>query len=336
MKKHTLSISAALLLSAAGLTVNAREMATPGSEVAERPVAAHVHRHRSPQEERDAKLQVSRQATAKDPAAKALKDAPQKAGKPNLADQVLPIKHTCSSTLRIRAQSMSSAELSATCQKLATQESYFHQRAATNNTPVANDYNTSLEVVVFNNYDQYKRYAGRIYGISTNNGGMYLEGNPADPNNQARFIAHEADWLLPNFVIWNLEHEYTHYLDGRFDMYGDFSASTSKPTIWWIEGVAEYMALKDNNPDAITEARKRTYTLSTLFQTTYSHDATRVYDWGYLAVRFMFERHRADVDQILYLFRTGQYTAYQNYISGIGSSYDSEFNSWLLTVSSTP
>jgi microbial collagenase len=35
---------------------------------------------------------------------------------------------------------------------------------------------------------------------------------------------------------WNLEHEYVHYLDGRFDMEGDFAAATAKPTVWWIEG----------------------------------------------------------------------------------------------------
>ena len=81
----------------------------------------------------------------------------------------------------------------------------------TNNTPVANDNNKSLELVVFDDYTNYNKYAGAIYGISTDNGGMYLEGNPADVNNQARFIAHEASWLRPTFSVWNLEHEYVHY-----------------------------------------------------------------------------------------------------------------------------
>ena len=54
-----------------------------------------------------------------------------------------------------------------------------------------------------------------IYGIDTNNGGMYLEGDPAAAGNQPRFIAYEAEWVRPAFQIWNLNHEYTHYLDGR-------------------------------------------------------------------------------------------------------------------------
>jgi hypothetical protein len=32
--------------------------------------------------------------------------------------------------------------------------------------------------------------------------------------------------------------------DGRFDMEGDFAAATAKPTVWWIEGIAEYLSLK--------------------------------------------------------------------------------------------
>ncbi|HCU48370.1 MAG TPA: peptidase, partial [Micromonosporaceae bacterium] len=196
-----------------------------------------------------------------------------------LAAEVLPINHTCASTLRIRAQQMTSSELAAACNSMLNQDTYFHGQV-NDPGPVANDLNTDLEVVVFNSSNDYQTYAGAMFGIDTNNGGMYLEGNPADPNNQARFIAYEAEWLRPTFEIWNLNHEYTHYLDGRFDMYGDFGANITTPTIWWIEGFAEYVSYSYRNltyTAAITEAGKRTYALSTLFDTTYSHDSTRVY-----------------------------------------------------------
>ena len=35
--------------------------------------------------------------------------------------------------------------------------------------------------------------------------------------------------------------------------------------------------------------------LSTLFDTTYDHDTKRVYNWGYLAVRYLVEKHPEDV-----------------------------------------
>src|SRR5690606_8196856 len=106
--------------------------------------------------------------------------------------------------------------------KVINEEEYFHRKLNDNHTPVADDNNTALELVVFHSSSDYQAYSGVIFGNDTNNGGMYLEGNPAQPGNQARFVAYEAEWM-PTFEVWNLTHEYIHYLDGRFDMYGDFN-----------------------------------------------------------------------------------------------------------------
>lgn len=254
-----------------------------------------------------------------------------------LADAVLKGSYTCSPTIRIRAQDMSTAQMQSSCALLQAEESYFHQMLQTNNTPVANDRNTSLEVVVFDDYANYAKYASVIYGIDTNNGGMYLEGNPAAAGNQARFIAHEASWLRPEFKIWNLEHEYIHYLDGRFDMQGDFGAGTAKPTVWWIEGVAEYLSLRNNNQASIDAARLGTYKLSQIFGNTYdmADYTNRAYRWGYMATRFMVERHRPDVDAVVARFRQGDYTGYQNYMTQIGTRYDTEFANWVKTATTT-
>ncbi|QEL55946.1 M9 family metallopeptidase [Chromobacterium paludis] len=248
-----------------------------------------------------------------------------------LADAVLVNRYTCSPTIHIRAQEMTTEQMQSSCALLQNEESYFHQMLQTHNQPVANDNNTSLEVVVFDDYNNYSKYAGVIYGISTDNGGMYLEGNPADPNNQARFIAHEASWLRPAFKVWNLEHEYIHYLDGRFDMYGDFAAATQQPTVWWIEGLAEYLSLRNDNQTAIDIAKTGNYKLSQIYGNTYdmADYVTRAYRWGYMATRFMFERHRADIDAMLPLWRKGDYAGgYMGWMRQIGSRYDNEFAAW--------
>ncbi|MEU4578170.1 collagenase [Nonomuraea sp. NPDC023979] len=249
-----------------------------------------------------------------------------------LAAEVLPVTHTCSPSIRIRAQQMTSAQLDGSCSSLAGQDAFFHD-VARDNGPVAGDRNTTLEVVVFDSSADYQTYAGAMFGIDTDNGGMYLEGDPSATGNQPRFIAYEAEWLRPDFQIWNLNHEYTHYLDGRFNMHGDFSAGVSTPTIWWIEGFAEYVSYSYRNlayDAAIAEAAKRTYGLSTLWNTTYSHDSTRVYRWGYLAVRYMFERHPADVATVLGSYRTGAWSTARTFLtSTIGSRYDADWNTWL-------
>lgn len=247
-----------------------------------------------------------------------------------LANAVLKTSYNCSPTLRLRAQDVTQAQVQEICSALATEEGYVHTMLQTNRTPVAHDNNTALELVVFDDYANYSKYAGVIYGIDTNNGGMYLEGDPSVVGNQARFIAHEASWLRPTFKVWNLEHEYVHYLDGRYDMYGDFGDGTSVPTVWWIEGIAEYLSLKNNNQPAIDMARSRKYRLSDIFGNTYSMSdyQDRAYRWGYMAARFMVERHRSDVDQVLAKFRVGDYARYNDFMRSIGTRYDSEFAAW--------
>ncbi|MFI6937685.1 M9 family metallopeptidase [Streptomyces sp. NPDC050418] len=250
-----------------------------------------------------------------------------------LYDKVLTVRHTCGPTLRIVAQELTAAELDASCTSLAGQDAYFHAMAK-DSGPVADDNNTTLEVVVFDSSAQYQRYAGIIFGISTDNGGMYLEGDPAQAGNLPRFIAYEAEWLRPEFHIWNLNHEYTHYLDGRFNMYGDFAEGMRTPTVMWVEGFAEYISYGYRDvpyEKALTEAGRNTYTLSTLFDTTYENsDSTRVYQWGYLAVRYLIQSHPEDVATLLGHYRTGDWNAARTLLtSTIGTRYDADFAAWL-------
>lgn len=254
-----------------------------------------------------------------------------------LETNILPIKYSCSPTLRIRAQSMTQAQLAETCNIQSGQESYFHQQVASNKIPVANDNNTQLEMNVFSSSSDYATYAGAIFGIDTNNGGMYLEGDPAVAGNQPRFIAYQAEWVLPKFEIWNLTHEYVHYLDGRFDMFGDFNAAMGVNSVWWVEGFAEYMSYSYRNlayDGAKQQAALGTYNLSTIFKNDYNSGQTRVYNWGYLAVRYMFEKQRTKVSNLLGYFRPGNWTGYSNYMNGssMNTSMDTDFKAWLPCV----
>ncbi|KPI33625.1 Microbial collagenase [Actinobacteria bacterium OV450] len=257
---------------------------------------------------------------------------------------VLPIQHTCSPGLKIRAQDMSPGQLDSTCTSLVNEDAYFH-RVIGDEGAIPGDLNTDLEVVVFDDYTQYSLYAWAIYDIDVNNGGMYEEGNPAAAGNQARFIAHEADWLRPAFQIWNLNHEYTHYLDGRYDMAGDFEAGMTTPTVWWVEGIAEnisYGYRGERNADAINEAGKQTYKLSELFDTVYDQDpdpsvnSNRIYHWGFLAVRYMLQAHPADVRTVLAKYRTGDWNGARTFLKQtIGTGYDAGFATWLTTTCAT-
>ncbi|NTX64824.1 collagenase [Myxococcus sp. CA051A] len=249
-----------------------------------------------------------------------------------LEQTVLGITHTCGPTLRMRVQDMTAPQLTQSCDQVATQESSFHDTLKTHRVPVASDNNTSLEMVVFDSRFDFQTYGGVLFGINTNNGGMYLEGNPAASGNQARFIAYEAEWLRPAFEIWNLRHEYIHYLDGRFNMKGDFTTSISQPTVWWIEGLAEYISKKNDNASAVALGRGKTFQLSQILRNDYNSSTDRVYSWGYLATRFMFERHSDQVDIFVEQFRAGNYSTYRQSLDALGTANDVEFHEWIDCV----
>ncbi|MFD9796765.1 collagenase [Streptomyces sp. NPDC059070] len=251
-----------------------------------------------------------------------------------LTAAALPITYHCDAAHTFRAQSLTNAALTAACTSLQGQDAFFHD-IVKDNGPVADDHNTNIEIVTFASPKDYQTYSGWIFGNSTDNGGEYLEGNPSDPANQARFLSYVKS-VGDGFPgdIWNLNHEYTHYLDGRYDMAGDFDAGQVVPDIWWIEGFAEYVSYSYRGlPDteAIADAARHTYALSTLWQSSYANsDVTRTYPWGYLATRYMVEKHPADVQNMLAKFRAGDYTgAYAVYNTGIGTRYDADFTTWL-------
>ncbi|MFF2115718.1 M9 family metallopeptidase [Kitasatospora sp. NPDC058184] len=245
----------------------------------------------------------------------------------------LTVKHSCSPSIVILAQALDAAQLNTACTSLNGQDAFFHA-VAKDNGPVKDDNNKTIEVVAFHSSLDYQVLAAVIYDINTNNGGMYLEGDPAAVGNQPRFLCYEAEWARPSFEIWNLNHEYTHYLDGRFNVYGDYDAGQVQPIDWWVEGFAEYVSYsyrKVVNDGAIAVASQHAYRLSELFDTVYATSSQdRVYRWGYLAVRYMLEQHRSDLDAVLAKYRAGDWNGARAILkTTIGTRYDADFDSWL-------
>ncbi|MEV7184481.1 collagenase [Kitasatospora sp. NPDC093102] len=252
-----------------------------------------------------------------------------------LTKAALPISRTCDASRTILAQDLTAADLDAVCANLKGEDAFFHNLVR-DNGPIPGQYESSVQIVVFASQADYQTYAGAIYGANTNNGGITLTGIPTDPANQPVSIMYRHP-KENGFTarIWNLNHEYAHALDARYDMKGDFNQQTSVPDLWWIEGVAEYVSYTYRGVTdtmAVAQAPKHTYALSTLFQSTYlNSDLNRTYPWGYLAVRHMFERYPSVIQTMLYYFRTGDYARGYAYYNSIGTRYDAGFTSWLDT-----
>ncbi|QLE86309.1 collagenase [Shewanella sp. Scap07] len=259
--------------------------------------------------------------------------------------EVLTQVHQCSDTIIIRSQALSAEQTQQACQLLQKQEANFHSLFNTLDKPVRDDNNVSMRANVYASRDDYVQYVTAHFDVPSDNGGMFLEGLPHIKGNQAEFVAYQKKGQ-----IWNLAHEYVHYLDGRFNLWGDFCASLhdshSAPEycpqpapllphlVWWSEGIAEYISQGDNNPKAIEIAQSQKFALSELFNTSYETNGggDRVYRWGYLAVRYMMEQQRDKVETMLGFTRNGDYARYQALVKQWGTSMDDDFQVWLKTL----
>ncbi|RYV04258.1 collagenase [Shewanella sp. OPT22] len=242
----------------------------------------------------------------------------------------LPHRHDCSKTTFITHQDLTAAELAESCTKLTSQESGFHQLLATQNKPTANDHNHALEVVVFKNWSQYNAYGQLIYDIRTNNGGMYLEGTPQKQGNQARFFAFRQWWVEPKFAVWNLNHEYVHYLDGRFTKYGKFGHFPSH-MVWWSEGLAEYVSKGNDNERSFKLARENKASapsLKTIFATEYKDGLDRTYRWSYLAIRYLAEKHPEQLVQLSNFLKDDYFGGYKSLLTEI-EAHQTDYEAWL-------
>ncbi len=239
---------------------------------------------------------------------------------------------------RLRHKGLTPAQVTQSCASVENVEEHFHDMLATDRVPVANDSNVLLEMVAFDSAQDYQAYSGFIFGNDTSNGGIYLEGNPADPGNQPRFIAYRTSG--PNFQIWNLEHEFVHYLDGRYNMYGrigdyPIGESSSLSSVWYIEGVAELVSLTARgltSAGALSQAvSPDLFSFTELLETNYNHSSARIYSWGYLASRFAYERQRSAFDQMLEHFRIGNYVpGYAGWVQSMGGeTINGRFRDWV-------
>lgn len=249
-----------------------------------------------------------------------------------LKQRIMTFSYDCGGPARILAQEMTEAQAITSCETLNLKEDDFHQTVNTGYQPVADDHSDSVDVIVFKTKSDYSTYSSFLFDNTTNNGGQFLERDPSKQGNVPRFVAYQNGWD-DDFSILNLEHEYVHYLDGRFNQYGDFHDTMREGSIvWWLEGFAEYMYYKEGYNAALVLGKEKTHTLADVFSTNYSDGLNRVYRWGYLAVRFMIEKHPEDVTELLGYSRTGQYKEWVKLLERLGPAYNTEFHSWLDEV----
>ncbi len=117
-------------------------------------------------------------------------------------------------------------------------ESQFYRKSGALE-PVPGDSNEVLTLVIYGSPQDYWTYQPFLYGLSTNNGGIFIEG-------WGTLFTYDR---TPAQSIYTLEellrHEYTHFLDSRYLITGSFGESGTlyegNRMVWYNEGLAEYL-----------------------------------------------------------------------------------------------
>ena len=104
--------------------------------------------------------------------------------------------------------------------------------------PLADDPTDRLTVFIFGSRDEYRRDATFLFGISVDNGGIYVE--PGKALYTFDRTAQQSIFPLEELV----RHEFAHYLVGRFliaGMWGEAPIYRRGRLVWFDEGLAEFL-----------------------------------------------------------------------------------------------
>ena len=115
-------------------------------------------------------------------------------------------------------------------------ESQFY-RKTTLLDPTPGDANDDVTLVIYSSPHDYELYQPFLYGLSTDNGGIYIE-------SWGTLFTYDRDsWESVYTLEQLLRHEFVHYLDGRYvvvPLFGEGIYEGERLT-WYTEGLAEYL-----------------------------------------------------------------------------------------------
>ena len=235
---------------------------------------------------------------------------------------------TCDIPVNLRAQQLSQEELSGACDILSETKTRFDAVLNEAIAPefqqiVPGDLNEFTSINIFADLTNHKAWLGYLYG-SDNESGIYFETSPTGFDHNSEILTFNGiGWTGGRSVIRSLDHEYVHALDGRYNKEGGYRESMA----WWSEGLAEYIGTFYKEPYQLLEiaANDSKYTLAEIFDLHNNDYGPSPYDWGYMAVAFLLEKHPSDVTTMLTYMRAGEWDAYDALLESFVANYEAEF-----------
>ena len=239
-----------------------------------------------------------------------------------------PVSHCPADRVTVHAEGLDAGQVALACDQLAAHGETFQEMFGTDCVPVPDDVNDHLDIYVFKDILSCEDLSWHAFwnGVDACSG-IYYELDPADPDTRSLFIATEFEaWENPpdpDLNIWNFEHEYAHYLDGRYNIHGGYAPRDS--THWWTEGFAEYFAA-EVSPYIDLWSYASPHTLTDIV--LHSGSLPTRYRHRHMAVRYFMENHRDFVDAMLGHLRSGDFDAYQAFLEGEVGAYEDDWEIW--------
>lgn len=177
-----------------------------------------------------------------------------------------------------------------------------------------------LTVVIYNSPDEYQ-LNNVLYGLDTNNGGIYIEG-------MGTLFTYER---TPQESIYTLEelfrHEYTHYLQGRYvvpGLWGESEIYKNDRLTWYEEGGAEFFAGSTRKNGILprksiignvvwTEPSER-YDLYKTLKSSYN-SGFEFYNYACIAMDFLYNEHFYIYDTLTEYIKNNDIGGYDAYIN---------------------
>lgn len=186
-----------------------------------------------------------------------------------------------------------------------------------------------LTMVIYNSPQEYKMNS-ILYNLSTDNGGMYIEGDGA-------FYTYERTEADSIYSLEELfRHEYTHYLQGRYLVPGlwgtsDFYQGNPYRLTWFEEGSAEFFAGATRKEDV--KARKSIvgglssdpsmrFNTEKLFNSQYG--SWDFYNYGFAFTDYMYSDRKEILYNMMRYIERNDVIGYERYIKELAQ--DSNIN----------
>jgi hypothetical protein len=230
--------------------------------------------------------------------------------------------------VKIQNPDITTEQLSNICNTLQVTEQLF-KSTLNIQAPVLNDQNDTVSVNIYANQGAYQSTGDQMHDLKeTSSTGIYLESNPEQASANAQVITFEAKrWADNEFFIWELGHEYVHYLDARYNKQGDYGDFSSHNLIWWTEGVAEYIS--DNDSPYLSVKLSQAPERFTLTEIINKNNSISPYRWGATAVKFLIEQRPSDVAKLRNFAREGRYDELDEWLKYWATDNQVEFEYWL-------